>query len=91
MSRKKDTKKNHATIVDSNQQDDPSYITMQDVMQLCAFWSQTNADIVDILKINNPEKNIQIVKKSEKAILEIKFINENKEEKIFQIEIKIYE
>ena len=91
MSIKKSKKTDRQNVLEESQDEAPAYITVHDVLQLCAFWGKNDSDIGTILAMDHPEDNIKIVKKSEKAVLEIKFTNALQEEKIIQIEIKIYD
>lgn len=91
MSIQKNKKTDSKHAPEEHQESVSAYITLRDVLRICAFWSRNNADIGTILNMDHPERNIQIVKKSEKAILEIKFTDDQQEEKIILFEIKIYE
>lgn len=91
MAMKKGTKTKQTICNDDHQDAAHTYLTPHDIMQLCAFWSSLDADFGEIVKADDLKRDVKIVKKSEKAILEITFFNQNQEEKTIQIEIKIYE
>lgn len=91
MSINKSKKSDARNLLEESQEGDSPYMSVHEVLQICSFWSKNNADIANMLAMDHPEEHIKIVKKSERAILEIKFINADLEEKIIQIEIKLYE
>lgn len=91
MSLKKEMKTEPNIIGDKNQNLPSPSIPNQAIKQLYAFFTSKNVEIEAISKIKNLNTIGETIEKTDKTILEIRLTTNEQEEKLIQIEIKIYE